>query len=69
MTRYGMVLGVKLEEEEKYKQYHAAVWLDFPRARKVSGGRPWKKSSTLIKGSTQLRLDPLRSMASLRKWK
>lgn len=26
MTRYGMVLGVKPEAEEKYKEYHAAVW-------------------------------------------
>ena len=26
MTRYGMVLGLKPEEEEKYKQSHAAVW-------------------------------------------
>jgi L-rhamnose mutarotase len=26
MTRYGMVLGIKPEDEEKYKQYHAAVW-------------------------------------------
>jgi L-rhamnose mutarotase len=26
MTRYGMVLGVKPETEEKYKEYHAAVW-------------------------------------------
>lgn len=26
MTRYGMVLGLKPEEEEKYKQHHAAVW-------------------------------------------
>ena len=26
MTRYGMVIGLKPETEEKYKQYHAAVW-------------------------------------------
>jgi L-rhamnose mutarotase len=26
MTRYGMVIGLKPEAEEKYKQYHAAVW-------------------------------------------
>jgi L-rhamnose mutarotase len=26
MTRYGMVLGLKPEDEEKYKQHHAAVW-------------------------------------------
>ena len=28
MTRYGMVIGLKPETEEKYKQYHAAVWPD-----------------------------------------
>ena len=26
MTRYGMVIGLKPEAEEKYKQHHAAVW-------------------------------------------
>jgi L-rhamnose mutarotase len=26
MTRYGMVIGLNPEEEEKYRQYHAAVW-------------------------------------------
>ena len=26
MTRYGMVIGLKPETEEKYKEYHAAVW-------------------------------------------
>lgn len=26
MTRYGMVIGLKPEAEEKYKQFHAAVW-------------------------------------------
>src|ERR1017187_10729484 len=26
MTRYGIVIGLKPEAEEKYKQYHAAVW-------------------------------------------
>jgi L-rhamnose mutarotase len=26
MTRCGMVIGVKPEFEEQYKQYHAAVW-------------------------------------------
>ena len=26
MTRYGMVIGFEPETEEKYKQYHAAVW-------------------------------------------
>ena len=26
MTRYGMVIGLKPETEEKYKQHHAAVW-------------------------------------------
>jgi L-rhamnose mutarotase len=26
MTRYGMVIGLKPEAEEKYKQYHAAAW-------------------------------------------
>lgn len=28
MTRYGMVLGLKPEEEERYRQYHVAVWPD-----------------------------------------
>ena len=26
MTRYGMVIGLKPETEQKYKEYHAAVW-------------------------------------------
>ena len=26
MTRYGMVIGLKPEAEERYKEYHAAVW-------------------------------------------
>jgi len=26
MKRYGMVIGLKPEAEEKYKQHHAAVW-------------------------------------------
>ena len=26
MTRYGMVLGVKPEDEARYREYHAAVW-------------------------------------------
>ena len=26
MTRYGMVLGLKPEEEERYKKYHAEAW-------------------------------------------
>lgn len=26
MTRYGMVLGLKPEEEERYRQYHTAIW-------------------------------------------
>lgn len=26
MTRYGMVIGLKPEAEEKYKEYHATVW-------------------------------------------
>jgi L-rhamnose mutarotase len=26
MTRYGMVIGLKPEAEEKYKEHHAAVW-------------------------------------------
>jgi L-rhamnose mutarotase len=26
MTRYGMVIGLKPEAEEKYREYHAAVW-------------------------------------------
>ena len=26
MRRYGMVLRVKPEATERYKQYHAAVW-------------------------------------------
>lgn len=26
MTRYGMVLGLKPEAEQRYKEYHAAVW-------------------------------------------
>lgn len=28
MTRYGMVLGVKPEDEARYKEYHVAVWPD-----------------------------------------
>lgn len=26
MTRYGMVLGLKPEDDQKYKEYHSAVW-------------------------------------------
>ena len=26
MTRYGMVIGLKPEAEEKYKEYHAGAW-------------------------------------------
>ena len=26
MTRYGTVIGLKPEAEQKYKEYHAAVW-------------------------------------------
>ena len=26
MTRYGMVIGLKPEAEQKYKEHHAAVW-------------------------------------------
>jgi L-rhamnose mutarotase len=26
MTRYGMVIGLKAEAEQKYKEHHAAVW-------------------------------------------
>ena len=26
MTRYGMVIGLKPEAEEKYREHHAAVW-------------------------------------------
>ncbi|HUA92446.1 MAG TPA: L-rhamnose mutarotase [Terracidiphilus sp.] len=26
MTRYGMMIGLKPEAEEMYKQHHAAVW-------------------------------------------
>jgi L-rhamnose mutarotase len=26
MSRYGMVLGLKPEEEERYRKYHADVW-------------------------------------------
>ena len=26
MKRYGMVIGLKPETEQKYKQHHAAVW-------------------------------------------
>ena len=26
MKRYGMVIGLKPEAEEKYKEHHAAVW-------------------------------------------
>lgn len=26
MKRYGMVIGLKPESEQKYREYHAAVW-------------------------------------------
>jgi L-rhamnose mutarotase len=26
MTRYGLAIGLKPEAEQKYKEYHAAVW-------------------------------------------
>jgi L-rhamnose mutarotase len=26
VTRYGMIVGLKPEAEQKYKDYHAAVW-------------------------------------------
>lgn len=26
MTRYGLVIGLKPEAEQKYREYHAAVW-------------------------------------------
>jgi len=26
MTRYGMVIGLKPEAEQRYKEHHAAVW-------------------------------------------
>lgn len=28
MKRYGMVIGLKPEAEQKYREYHAAVWPD-----------------------------------------
>jgi L-rhamnose mutarotase len=28
MTRYGMVIGVRAEKLDEYKQFHAAVWPD-----------------------------------------
>ncbi len=51
MTRYGMVIGVKPEDEARYKQHHAAVWpavLDMIRQCNIRNYSIYLKDHTLF---------------------
>ena len=51
MIRYGMVLGLKPEAEEKYREYHAAVWpavLDMIRQCNIRNYSIYLKDHTLF---------------------
>ena len=51
MKRYGMILGVKPGAEEKYKEYHAAVWpavLDMIRQCNIRNYSIYLKDHTLF---------------------
>ena len=51
MTRYGMMIGLKPEAEQKYKEYHAAVWpgvLDMIRQCNIRNYSIYLKDGTLF---------------------